>query len=56
MRNYFEYDWAVQRNGQITFAGVLLKYYDEIAARHHWSAGTKESYAKDYENNILPRP
>ena len=55
MHNYFEYDWAVQCNGQITFAGVLLKYYDEIAARHHWSAGTKESYAKDYENNILPR-
>lgn len=55
MRNYFEYEWAVQCNGQITFAGVLLKYYDEIAARHHWSDGTKESYAKDYENNILPR-
>ena len=55
MQNYFEYDWAAQCNGQITFAGVLLKYYDEIAARHHWSAGTKESYAKDYENNILPR-
>lgn len=55
MCNYFEYDWAVQRNGQITFAGVLLKHFDRIAAKHHWSVGTKESYAKDYENNILPR-
>ena len=55
MHNYFEYDWAVQCNGQITFAGVLLKHFDRIAAKHHWSVGTKESYAKDYENNILPR-
>ena len=55
MNNYFEYDWAVQCNGQITFAGVLLKHYDAIAKKYHWGIGTKESYAKDYENNILPR-
>lgn len=55
MNNYFEYDWAVQCNGQITFAGVLLKYYDTIAEKYHWSTGTKGSYAKDYENHILPR-
>ena len=55
MNNYLEYDWAVQCNGQITFAGVLLKHYDAIAEKYHWSTGTKGSYAKDYENNILPR-
>ena len=55
MNNYVEYDWAVQCNGQITFAGVLLKHYDAIAEKYHWSTGTKGSYAKDYENHILPR-
>lgn len=35
MNNYFEYDWAVQCNEQITFAGVLLKYYDAIAKKYH---------------------
>ncbi len=55
MNNYFEYDWVVQHNSQITFAGVLLKHFDAIAKKHHWGSGTKESYAKDYEKNILPR-
>lgn len=55
MNNYFEYDWAVQFNGQITFAGVLLEHYDAIAEKYHWGTGTKGSYAKDYEKHILPR-
>ena len=55
MKKYFECDWVIQYSGQITFAGVLIKYYDEIAKKHHWGAATKESYAKDYEKNILPR-
>lgn len=55
MNNYFEQDWPVQCRKQITFAGVLLKYYDAIAKKYHWGTGTKDSYAKDYEKNILPR-
>ena len=55
MNNYFEQDWPVQCRKQITFAGVLLKYYDAIAKKYHWGIRTKDSYAKDYEKNILPR-
>lgn len=54
MNNYFEYDWAVQYNGQITFAGVLLKYFDAIAKKHHWKVVIKR-YVEDYEKHILPR-
>lgn len=54
MNNYFEYDWAVQCNGQITFAGVLLKYFDAIAKKHHWKVVIKR-YVEDYEKHILPR-
>lgn len=54
MNNYFEYDWAVQYSGQITFAGVLLKYFDAIANKHHWKVVIKR-YVEDYEKHILPR-
>ena len=54
MNNYFEQDWPAQCRKQITFAGVLLKYYDAIAQEHRWGTGTRGSYAKDYEKNILP--
>lgn len=52
---YFKYDWAILYNLGITFAGVLLKHYDEIAQKNRWGRETKTQYAKNYEDNLLPR-
>ena len=44
--------YPVEIDGQITFAGILSRYFVSIGAR--WGKTTQENYLRDYKRNILP--
>ena len=52
---YFKNNWLTQYDAKITFPGILLKHFDAIAAKNKWGSETKTQYAKNYEDNLLPR-
>lgn len=52
---YFKTNWVTQYDAKMTFAGILLKHFDAIAAKNRWGSETKAQYARNYEDNLLPR-
>lgn len=48
-------DWIASINDELTFAGVVVTYFDEICERNHWNAeSTRNQYKNDYSYRIIP--
>ena len=44
-----------QIQGEWTFYGVTLHFFDELCENNFWRAkSTREHYMQDYENRIVP--
>lgn len=48
----FSKNWSEKIDGEYTFFGVLLDYWEEIAA--HWNEDTSKGYLVDYNEYLLP--
>lgn len=46
-------DWTEEINGELTFFGVLKRYYDEVA-KHWTNEETRVSYMGNYDQFLLP--
>ena len=45
-------DWTEEINGQLTFFGVLKRYYEQVAVQ--WNKQTQASYMTHYDQFLLP--